>query len=651
MVDLDDLQKEIAYASSNSRYLVLAGPGTGKTELVAQRIMYLIEKEDLKPGELLVLSFSRSAVKVLTNRIRSLKPSSLGLIEDLRHVSIRTFDSWTYRMLRFLGFSVTECLNRGYESNIESLSDQLRKNGHKIISSKHSCGLYRIKHVIVDELQDLSGVRADLVINLLNLLCRDVSSEVGFTLLGDMYQAIYDFAYRANSRGLSSGQFIESLRESWKTSLNERELIENYRSQDEVTKYTKGIADIMLRAVEQNQDPLPGIKSLFDTLPVKTLNSILGSVDNSTAVLCRNNGQALLMGSELLKDAHNIIAQKVKLQTVGNPSGLPYWLGALLSLYKGSAPLTRNDVSRIIKALKEREIDLPYDAEQFWALITKIMGGQNNSNISMNDLISRLRWPDSLPDDIYEDSDEAVILTTVHQSKGQEYDNVLILRDRLAEQARVSDDPGEEARITYVASSRARTGIFAVEDASVVNLRKRKIGNETHERWHGMKIENIRNRQRYLHHLEVGIKGDIDENSFANTVLLGGDSSVRELQKYLAVNALSLKGEKVVLKKHTIECNGERKAYYKVFLNMDGICEKLIGQTNEQLSLDLLTLRPHKNLKLPVEINGLRISEVYSYISNNNNLENIADPFSKSGIWLCASVYGIGQYEYYFYNG
>jgi DNA helicase II / ATP-dependent DNA helicase PcrA len=650
MIKLDKYQEEITYAPKNAHYLVLAGPGTGKTELVAQRILYLLNRENLKPGELLVLSFSRSAVKVLTNRIRSLEPSSPGMIEDLRHVSIRTFDSWTYRMLRFLGFSVTECLNRSYEANIEILSDLLRKKGHKIISSKNNCGLYRIKHVIVDELQDLSGVRADLVISLLDILCRDVNSEIGFTLLGDMYQAIYDFAYRANSRGLSSGQFIESLRDSWKTSLNERELKVNYRSGDEVIKYTKKIAEIMHKEAERNRDPLPDIKRLLDSLPVKTLNNVLGSVNKSTAVLCRNNGQALLMGSELLRDAHNIIAQKVKLQTAGNPGGMPYWLGALLSLYTGNAPLTRNDVSRIIQALKSRKIDLPYDADQYWLLLTRIMSIQVDTGISMKDLISRLRWPDSLPDDIYEDNDEVIMLTTVHQSKGQEYDNVLVFRDRLAEQSRASDDPGEEARITYVASSRARSSISAIEDALFVNLRKRKTGSEARERWYGMKIENVKNRRRYLHHLEIGIKGDIDEYSFANTVLLGGETNVREFQKYLTVNALPLKGEKIILKKNTVNCNGDRKVFYKVYLGRhDG--ETLIGLTNEQLSLDLLSLRPRDDLKLPKEIHGLRISEIYSFVSDNNNRDNIAEPFSKSGIWLCASVYGIGQYEYYYYRG
>jgi len=647
MVVLDESQKEIAFASKNARQLVMAGPGTGKTELVAQRIDYLMGKEGLKPGELLVLSFSRSAVKVLTSRIRSLNSDSCSSLEDLRHVSIRTFDSWTYRMLRFLGFSVADCLNRGYESNIENLSGYLKQNGIKLIRSKHNCGLHRINHIMVDELQDLSGVRADLVISLLKLLCPDSDSETGFTLLGDMNQAIYDFTYRENRKGMSSDEFIKCLFVGWKNSLNKRKLQINYRSGEAVTRHTKKIADIIQQSADKKEDPLPAIKRLLDTLPVSKLSSVLDSVDNSTAVLCRNNGQALLIGTEILSDAHNFIAKKVKLQSAGNPGGLPYWLGALLSLYKGSAPLTKNDVGKIISALKNRDIELPYDTKQYWALLTRIMGVQESTGISMDDLMSRLSWPDSLPDDIYEDKDEIIMLTTVHQSKGQEFDKVYVLREGLAKQTKVNKDPAEEARITYVASGRARSDLSLIKNTSLVSLKKRKLENNTRERWHGIRINHSRGSKSFIHHLEIGIGGDLDDYSFVDTRLFNGETAVNEFQKYLAVNALSIKGEKVILRKYTVSSNSSGKVIYRLYMvGQEG--EKLIGITNEQLSLDLLSVKPLPDLKLPREIFGLRISGVYSFISDKKNRLGIADPFSISGIWLCVSVYGIGQYEYYF---
>ena len=55
--------------SDEDRILVHAGPGTGKTEVVARRLNYLLDHERLKPGKILVLSFSRAAVKALIQRI------------------------------------------------------------------------------------------------------------------------------------------------------------------------------------------------------------------------------------------------------------------------------------------------------------------------------------------------------------------------------------------------------------------------------------------------------------------------------------------------------------------------------------------------------------------------------------------------------
>ena len=64
-------RERICEATPSARLLVEAGPGTGKTEMAALRIAGLIET-GLSPGQLLVLSFSRSAVRNLTGRLARL---------------------------------------------------------------------------------------------------------------------------------------------------------------------------------------------------------------------------------------------------------------------------------------------------------------------------------------------------------------------------------------------------------------------------------------------------------------------------------------------------------------------------------------------------------------------------------------------------
>ena len=53
------------------------------------------------------------------------------------------------------------------------------------------------RHLIVDEFQDLPGVRGELVLRLLDLLAPSGAPGYGFTILSDPAQAIYGFAARA----------------------------------------------------------------------------------------------------------------------------------------------------------------------------------------------------------------------------------------------------------------------------------------------------------------------------------------------------------------------------------------------------------------------------------------------------------------------
>ena len=79
-------RKRIRHAPADARLLVEAGPGTGKTEMAAVRMAGLVRK-GLAPGQLLVLSFSRSAVRNLTDRLARLEGTDDSIIEELRHVS------------------------------------------------------------------------------------------------------------------------------------------------------------------------------------------------------------------------------------------------------------------------------------------------------------------------------------------------------------------------------------------------------------------------------------------------------------------------------------------------------------------------------------------------------------------------------------
>lgn len=61
--------------------LVLAGPGSGKTFTITQRILYLIHEKQIPPQKLLVITFTREAAVSMRQRfyrfLHNIPPSTL----------------------------------------------------------------------------------------------------------------------------------------------------------------------------------------------------------------------------------------------------------------------------------------------------------------------------------------------------------------------------------------------------------------------------------------------------------------------------------------------------------------------------------------------------------------------------------------------
>ena len=94
--------------------LIVAGPGTGKTEFLVQRALHLIQTGLAAPGEVLLLTFSRRAAAELRRRIAE------GLARSHPGVAASTFHSFGYRLLethagRALGWSEMPSLLTGPE--------------------------------------------------------------------------------------------------------------------------------------------------------------------------------------------------------------------------------------------------------------------------------------------------------------------------------------------------------------------------------------------------------------------------------------------------------------------------------------------------------------------------------------------------------
>ncbi|KAB2945254.1 MAG: ATP-dependent helicase (plasmid) [Candidatus Methanoperedens sp.] len=93
--DLDLEKKALETVKSSKNYCVLAGPGAGKTELLAQRACFLLQTNTCKwPRKILAISFKKDAAKNLAERVRKRCGDDLAQ----RFVSL-TYDSFAKGIL------------------------------------------------------------------------------------------------------------------------------------------------------------------------------------------------------------------------------------------------------------------------------------------------------------------------------------------------------------------------------------------------------------------------------------------------------------------------------------------------------------------------------------------------------------------------
>ncbi|MGH8875077.1 MAG: ATP-dependent helicase, partial [Acidimicrobiia bacterium] len=84
---------EGALADTGGPQLVVAGPGTGKTEFLVRRTLHLIHSGEAAPAEMLLLTFSRRAAADLRRRVED------RLDRSTTTIPASTFHSFAYRML------------------------------------------------------------------------------------------------------------------------------------------------------------------------------------------------------------------------------------------------------------------------------------------------------------------------------------------------------------------------------------------------------------------------------------------------------------------------------------------------------------------------------------------------------------------------
>lgn len=94
---LNPMQQE-AVKTTEGPVLIIAGPGSGKTHTLVERISYLIQSNKAKPEEILVATFTEKAAKELQTRVSN-RLSEENIVFNLNEMYIGTIHSICLRIL------------------------------------------------------------------------------------------------------------------------------------------------------------------------------------------------------------------------------------------------------------------------------------------------------------------------------------------------------------------------------------------------------------------------------------------------------------------------------------------------------------------------------------------------------------------------
>ncbi|MGK4579589.1 UvrD-helicase domain-containing protein [Kitasatospora sp. HPMI-4] len=605
----------------DTRLLVTAGAGTGKTHTLVRRMDTLVghidPDEALEASELLVLSFSRAAVRELRDRI-----ARHG--EHARRVRVQTFDSWAYSLL-VQAYPDGEWSELSFDERIRAATDAIEKGALDSLEAGPPA------HVIVDEVQDLVGARREMVESLLDRL----QDSCGFTLVGDPAQAIYDFQIEDPEEYADrTDLFLRWVRVSYADDLMELRLTRNFRSVtlEARTALPLGPAVQGIGSAPEGADAaaerlhgelrellldLPGLGALTDAFTQDSLRSFPGTC----AILTRDNRQALLV-SELLH-THGV-PHAVRRSLQARP--VPYWVAEVLRRTE-AATLTEERLRELLGG-----IPLPEgtDLDRVWRALRVVARGTGRGTLDVTRL-RRLVAERRLPDELADPEPAQLIVSTVHRAKGLEFDRVVLLAPpTIAELRRRNDelDVPAEARALYVAMTRVREDLYRVAAPETVTLLRHKPTG----RWY----RGVPNQRQKWRRDGVEVRaGDVCALEPADAV-----NDALGAQSYLLEHVRP--GDAVTFRlREALPMGPEQSPRYALL--HEG---REIGDASEVFRSQLysvLKVGTTWDIRWPEEISGLRIDCLESVAGSPAAGANAG--LGNHGVWIAPRISGIGRFR------
>tara|TARA_B110001450_G_scaffold256226_1_gene285913 strand:- start:1560 stop:3833 length:2274 start_codon:yes stop_codon:yes gene_type:complete len=631
-IEWDDRQKKVLNAASTKRLLISAPPGAGKTELVASKVLDMINKLEIEPSKILLISFTNSAVqemreRILRNSLHNKFPYGIQLITiDKKAFKVNTTIREDFR------------LTGSYEKNLEDFLEIVQGKNYEFLEDWSE-----LEHIFIDEAQDFHGLRKEICMELINTS----SKQTGISIFGDQCQQIYPWPEKGKALTDNDRENLMDLVIKEDNGFEELELTGIHRSDNnELIEILEDMrADIYL-----TDDEVPSPMKKFKESEV---NFLAADLPDNYLFLFRTN-------KEIINAAYSLIAanKPFRLKATGNkfPHYYKSWLSNFINYAQDNKmPEISIDVfNEFVSRIKPRML-VGTSKDIMWNNL-KSSAAISNSVISIERLINQLGNIRKNYDFLNtEFGFRGPKLSTVHASKGTQEDNVKINNfwDK--------NDTGElldqdEAKVVFVAISRAKEKVetMPVNNSSIKSARAwRKLG------WFGEKNHNINsevlgrnyrvlddsNQSAKSFHfaMEVGLTHDYDPLSIVD-INLGMDEALKS-QEFL--KALYPGNEDFVT-------NAKRSNLADQNFHIITKTEKSsinLGCFNAQVLENSLYIykAKMKYFEEPMYIQKLRIIDVATYIYNPDRFtdeqnQKILKPFREKRVWLIPIIYSVGLF-------
>lgn len=487
--------------------MVVAGPGTGKTKTLTERIGYLLRQKQVPPSQILALTFTKKAAEEMRARV--------GLMSGDTAPKITTFHGLCYELLdqelpfvsevqrlriikalpkpaplktasaRELGLVISKAKNaiKTKDKNVAKLvmtyNDELHQQGLRDFDDLLVEAYAKLqiqapklpyKYILVDEFQDTNRLQYEIL--------KKLGGNDNLFVIGDPSQSIYGF------RG-ASGDIFEQFKADF-AGAREITLTANYRSAAGIVALSNAIFPDHPALTAENGEP-------GEVRSVEVLN------EYSEAAWVLGEIQKAIGGGDFLHAISNDERGKYRtlsdfailyrsrsaahaLQKAVEASGLPYQVVGDGSPYEKPEVQAVIAVLRAVQSRKTAELeDLSQDNQRKAAELL-----QKHKHMSPSDLAEKtveilglkpsrdlaqlaaalvrfktiakaIRYFDDIAQTGFYDPDaDAITLLTIHASKGLEFSTVFLIGMEEGVLPSTRGDRNEEKRLFYVAATRAK---------------------------------------------------------------------------------------------------------------------------------------------------------------------------------------------------